>query len=235
MATIVLPGLVVLGLLLLPFLDRRAERRPWRRPLVSGAFVLLLAVASSLTYLGLTDGASDDRVPVHQGLVAAVPPQQHTGHEAGGRVVTRDPDGNGSLARAAYGEVADRHAGQRQIVDLEPAAAIGEASDGHGAPPEPRRGQQGQARQARVRTPARPEPAHDPVGIAPSPHPHASAISSSRALASAAAMESSNREHKAIVDAIASRDAARAAATMANHIQQGKARFLAAAADSLED
>ena len=57
----------------------------------------------------------------------------------------------------------------------------------------------------------------------------------SRALASAAAMESSNREHKAIVDAIASRDAARAAATMANHIQQGKARFLAAAADSLED
>ena len=54
-------------------------------------------------------------------------------------------------------------------------------------------------------------------------------------IASAAAMESSNREHKAIVDAIASRDAARAAATMANHIQQGKARFLAAAADSLED
>ena len=57
----------------------------------------------------------------------------------------------------------------------------------------------------------------------------------SRGLVSGAAMESSNREHRAIVDAIASHDAARAAATMENHILQGKVRFLAAAADELED
>jgi DNA-binding GntR family transcriptional regulator len=56
-----------------------------------------------------------------------------------------------------------------------------------------------------------------------------------RGLVSGAAMESSNREHRAIVDAIASRDAARAAATMEDHILQGKARFLAAAGDELED
>ncbi len=54
-----------------------------------------------------------------------------------------------------------------------------------------------------------------------------------RALVSPAAMESSNREHRAIVDAIASHDAMRAAATLENHMLQGKARFLAAAADEL--
>jgi DNA-binding GntR family transcriptional regulator len=56
-----------------------------------------------------------------------------------------------------------------------------------------------------------------------------------RGLVSGAAMESSNREHRAIVDAIASHDAVRAAATMENHILQGKVRFLAAAVDELED
>lgn len=55
-----------------------------------------------------------------------------------------------------------------------------------------------------------------------------------RGLVSSAAMASSNREHRAIVDAIASHDAARAAATMENHILQGKARFLSAAMDELE-
>lgn len=56
-----------------------------------------------------------------------------------------------------------------------------------------------------------------------------------RGLVSGPAMESSNREHRAIVDAIASRDAARAAATMENHILQGKARFLNAAVAELVD
>ena len=56
-----------------------------------------------------------------------------------------------------------------------------------------------------------------------------------RGLASGSAMESSNREHRAIVEAIASHDSVRAAATMENHILQGKARFLAAAADEVEE
>ncbi len=55
-----------------------------------------------------------------------------------------------------------------------------------------------------------------------------------RGLVSAAAMESSNREHRAIVDAITVHDAARTAATMENHILQGKARFLLATANELE-
>lgn len=55
-----------------------------------------------------------------------------------------------------------------------------------------------------------------------------------RGLGSNTALELSNREHRAIVDAIASHDAARAAATMENHILQGKTRFLSAAVDELE-
>ena len=56
-----------------------------------------------------------------------------------------------------------------------------------------------------------------------------------RGLVSEGAMEASNREHRAIVDAIAAHDAVRAGATMEDHILQGKARFLAAAADEMED
>lgn len=55
-----------------------------------------------------------------------------------------------------------------------------------------------------------------------------------RGLVTDAAMQSSNREHRAIVDAIAAHDAMRAAATMENHILQGKSRFLRATADELE-
>src|SRR6185295_13412094 len=56
-----------------------------------------------------------------------------------------------------------------------------------------------------------------------------------RGLASGEAMEASNREHRAIVEAIAARDAAGAAAAMAQHILQGKARFLSAAANELAE
>ena len=48
-------------------------------------------------------------------------------------------------------------------------------------------------------------------------------------------MASSNHEHRAIVDAIASRDAEKAAVTMESHILRGKERFLSVASDELED
>jgi DNA-binding GntR family transcriptional regulator len=56
-----------------------------------------------------------------------------------------------------------------------------------------------------------------------------------RGLVSASAMELSNREHRAIVEAIVAQDAARTAAAMQQHILQGKARFLAAAGASIYD
>ena len=54
-ATIVVPGLVVGGLLLLPFLDRRPDRHPLKRPRVIGAFTLVGSGIVALTYLGLKD------------------------------------------------------------------------------------------------------------------------------------------------------------------------------------
>jgi ubiquinol-cytochrome c reductase cytochrome b subunit len=54
-ATIVIPGLVVGGLLLLPFLDRRTDRHPLKRPLVTGGFAVLGLSIATLTYLGLRD------------------------------------------------------------------------------------------------------------------------------------------------------------------------------------
>lgn len=56
-----------------------------------------------------------------------------------------------------------------------------------------------------------------------------------RGLASSSAMAASNREHQTIINAIATRDAVRAAAAMADHILQGKARFLSAAGDDLDE
>lgn len=56
-----------------------------------------------------------------------------------------------------------------------------------------------------------------------------------RGLVSGNAMELSNLEHRAIVDAIAARDAVAAAAAMEHHILQGKARFLSAAGHEIDD
>lgn len=56
----------------------------------------------------------------------------------------------------------------------------------------------------------------------------------SRALTSKAAMAASNREHRAIVEAVARHDCARAAATMENHILRGKERFLSAASEEVQ-
>lgn len=56
-----------------------------------------------------------------------------------------------------------------------------------------------------------------------------------RGIASAEAMDASGREHRAIVEAIADRDPARAGAAMAHHILKGKDRFLTAVANELDD
>jgi ubiquinol-cytochrome c reductase cytochrome b subunit len=54
-ATMVIPGLLVGGLLALPFLDRRPDRHPLKRPLVTAAFTVIGVALASLTWLGLED------------------------------------------------------------------------------------------------------------------------------------------------------------------------------------
>ncbi|MFN8061472.1 MAG: cytochrome b N-terminal domain-containing protein [Vicinamibacterales bacterium] len=58
-----IPGLLVASLLLLPFLDTHPERRPWKRPIVSGLGLLVLAAIATLTSLGLRDVPSNEGKP----------------------------------------------------------------------------------------------------------------------------------------------------------------------------
>ena len=51
-ATVVIPGIVITLLFLLPFLDRRPDREPARRPLVIGSFVFVYLGITLLTILG---------------------------------------------------------------------------------------------------------------------------------------------------------------------------------------
>jgi ubiquinol-cytochrome c reductase cytochrome b subunit len=57
---IILPAVLALIFAALPFLDRRLERRPWRRPIVVGAFLLFLVVYISL---GVASHRDDYRDP----------------------------------------------------------------------------------------------------------------------------------------------------------------------------
>ena len=68
-ATIVIPGLVVGGLLLLPFLDRGAGRHVKQRRLVAAGFVLLGTAVVALTYLGFKDSPAHAD-PSHWGVLA---------------------------------------------------------------------------------------------------------------------------------------------------------------------
>jgi ubiquinol-cytochrome c reductase cytochrome b subunit len=57
---LVIPALLVLAVLALPFLDRSVERRPWKRPVAMGAYVFVVA---SLVGLGLRSQYLDRHDP----------------------------------------------------------------------------------------------------------------------------------------------------------------------------
>src|SRR3954452_9687272 len=56
-ATIGIPTICLILLILLPFYDRNPERRPERRPVATTAGVLTIAAMGYLTYLGAAAGA----------------------------------------------------------------------------------------------------------------------------------------------------------------------------------
>jgi len=57
---IILPAILAVIFAALPFVDRRLERRPWRRPIVVGAFLLFLIAYTSL---GVASYRDDQRDP----------------------------------------------------------------------------------------------------------------------------------------------------------------------------
>jgi menaquinol-cytochrome c reductase cytochrome b/c subunit len=56
-ATVGIPTIAMVLLLLLPFYDRNPERRPERRPIASTAGILTIIAMAYLTYLGATAGS----------------------------------------------------------------------------------------------------------------------------------------------------------------------------------
>jgi menaquinol-cytochrome c reductase cytochrome b/c subunit len=60
MATIGIPTICMVLLLLLPFYDRNPERRPERRPIASIAGILTIIAMGYLTYLGATAGSPNE-------------------------------------------------------------------------------------------------------------------------------------------------------------------------------
>ena len=71
-ATVVIPGLVITLLLLLPFLDRKGDRAPGKRPIVIGSFVVVFAGITFLTVLGFrSTPASGSNAPVNADGIAA--------------------------------------------------------------------------------------------------------------------------------------------------------------------
>ena len=56
LATIIIPTIAIVLLLLLPFYDRGAERRPERRPIAMTVLTLVVVVMAYLTYAGATAG-----------------------------------------------------------------------------------------------------------------------------------------------------------------------------------
>jgi ubiquinol-cytochrome c reductase cytochrome b subunit len=71
---IVIPGLVAAAFFLLPFLDRRLERKIWRRPIPALAVAIVVA---GMISLGLKSQLDDQRAPVAQQLA-----QQHEDEKA---------------------------------------------------------------------------------------------------------------------------------------------------------
>jgi quinol---cytochrome c reductase cytochrome c subunit, bacillus type len=88
-ATIGIPTIAMVLLLLLPFYDRNPERRPERRPIATTAGVLVIIAMAYLTYLGATGGSPTE-------IDMKVAPQ----YEKGKEVVA----GSGCLACHKLGE-----------------------------------------------------------------------------------------------------------------------------------
>jgi menaquinol-cytochrome c reductase cytochrome b/c subunit len=57
LATIIIPTLCMVLLLLLPFFDRNPERRPERRPVATTAGIMVIIAMAYLTFLGATAGS----------------------------------------------------------------------------------------------------------------------------------------------------------------------------------
>jgi menaquinol-cytochrome c reductase cytochrome b/c subunit len=73
-ATVIIPTIAMVLLLLLPFYDRGPERRPERRPIATTAGLMTIVAIAYLTYLGAEAGSPNE-------IALAVAPQFKAGEE----------------------------------------------------------------------------------------------------------------------------------------------------------
>jgi quinol---cytochrome c reductase cytochrome c subunit, bacillus type len=88
-ATIIIPTIAMVLLLLLPFYDRGAERRPERRPIATTAGLLTIVAMAYLTFLGAAAGSPTE-------IDLDVAPQYQAGEEVAAQ--------SGCLACHKFGE-----------------------------------------------------------------------------------------------------------------------------------
>src|SRR4051794_8431543 len=106
LATIVIPTIAMVLLLLLPFYDRNPERRPERRPIAMTALVLTIIAMAYLTYEGANTGAPTEiaqAIPGGKGAAAAaagITPSEFETLKSGKEIVAQ----SGCLACHKIGE-----------------------------------------------------------------------------------------------------------------------------------
>jgi menaquinol-cytochrome c reductase cytochrome b/c subunit len=110
-ATIGIPTLCLVLLLLLPFYDRNPERLPWRRPVATTAGIMVIVAMAYLTYLGAAAGSPTS-------IDIQVPPQFEAGKEVAAQ--------SGCLACHKFGDNGNDGPGPEltEIGAKLPAAAI---------------------------------------------------------------------------------------------------------------
>ena len=113
-ATVGIPTLCMVLLLLLPFYDRNPERLPWRRPVATTAGIMTIVAMAFLTYLGASAGSPTE-------IDLKVAPQ----FEAGKQVAAQ----SGCLACHKFGDNGNNGPGPGADPDRREAARAGDQAN----------------------------------------------------------------------------------------------------------
>lgn len=126
---VVIPAVLALLFAGLPFLDRQAERRPWRRPVTVGAFALSML---ALVGLGVASYAEDRRDPAIASQLAAQRDAARAYMEA-----PFEPDESPASLSAANAALADPVGARGKAIYEEQSCDACHGSDGLGTPGAP--------------------------------------------------------------------------------------------------
>ena len=99
LAVVVVPGILALLFFLMPFLDRRLERRPWRRPIPVLSVAIVLA---GILFLGVRSRVDDQRDASVRTQLAVQEQQERAYSEAPFKPFQESP-GGGALAGVSTG------------------------------------------------------------------------------------------------------------------------------------